>query len=65
MTLESSVRLWAGTLTLASPVLYYFVSPYWLLLTAPVGLNLVQSSLTGLCPAESILKKTNRLVDTN
>jgi len=32
------------------------VSPYWLLLTAFVGLNLFQSSFTGLCPAERVFK---------
>ena len=57
MTLENSVRLLAGSLILISLVLYYFVSPWWLLLTAFVGFNLVQSSFTGLCPAEMIFKK--------
>lgn len=57
MTLENSIRLLAGTMTLLSLVLYYFVSPYWLLLAAFVGFNLVQSSFTGICPAEMIFKK--------
>lgn len=57
MTLENSIRLLAGSLVLISLALYYFVSPWWLLLTAFVGFNLVQSSLTGLCPAEMIFKK--------
>ncbi|MDX9858530.1 MAG: DUF2892 domain-containing protein [candidate division Zixibacteria bacterium] len=57
MSLENSIRLLAGTLVLLSLALYYFVSPWWLLLTAFVGFNLVQSSLTGFCPAEIILKK--------
>lgn len=56
MTLENSIRLLAGTLITISLLLYYFVSPYWLLLTAFVGLNLFQSSFTGLCPAEKIFK---------
>lgn len=56
MSLENSIRLLAGTLIITSLVLYYFVSPYWLLLTAFVGLNLFQSSFTGLCPAEKIFK---------
>jgi len=33
------------------------VSPYWLLLTAFVGLNLLQSAFTGFCPAAMILGK--------
>ena len=57
MTLENSVRLFAGILVVLSLVLYYFVSPYWLLLTAFVGLNLVQSALTRFCPAEMIFKR--------
>lgn len=55
MTLERSIRLLAGTLILFSLAMYYFVSPWWLLLTAFVGFNLFQSSLTGFCPAEIIL----------
>lgn len=57
MTIENSVRLLAGSLIVISLVLYHFVSPYWLLLTAFVGLNLVQSSITRFCPAEMIFKK--------
>lgn len=57
MTLESSVRLLAGSMVLISLALYYFVTPYGLYLTAFVGLNLVQSSFTGFCPAEMIFKK--------
>jgi hypothetical protein len=56
MTLENSIRMLAGSLVLISLLLYWLVSPWWLLLTAFVGFNLVQSSLTGLCPAETILK---------
>ena len=56
MTLENSIRLLAGTLIILSLLMYHFVSPYWLLLTAFVGLNLFQSSFTGLCPAEKVFK---------
>ena len=57
MSIENSIRLLAGSLILLSLVLYYLVSPYWLLLTAFVGLNLAQSSVTGFCPAEKIIKR--------
>lgn len=57
MTLENSIRMLAGTLVLLSLILYYFVSPYWLLLTAFVGFNLLQSSITRFCPAEIVFKK--------
>jgi len=56
MTVERAVRLLAGVIVLASLALGYFVSPYWLLLTAFVGLNLFQSSLTNWCPAMTIFR---------
>ena len=57
MNLESAIRILAGTLVLASVVLARAVSPWWLLLAAFVGLNLVQSAFTGFCPAEIILRR--------
>ena len=57
MNLERAVRLLAGTIVLVSVLLTTLVSPWWLLLTTFVGLNLFQSSLTGFCPAESILSR--------
>jgi len=42
---------------LASVALVYFVSPWWLLLNGFVGLNLVQASFTGFCPAAIAMKK--------
>ena len=57
MRLESAVYLLAGTMVTVSTVLALTVSQWWLLLTAFVGLNLVQSAFTGFCPAEMIFKK--------
>jgi len=57
MTLENSIRLLAGFLVLLSVSLGYLVSPYWFLLTAFVGLNLVQSSFTKFCPAEMVFAR--------
>jgi len=57
MTIESAIRLLAGSLILLSLALYQFVSAWGLLLALFVGLNLAQSSLTGFCPAEMILKR--------
>ena len=57
MSLENSIRMLAGLLVSISLILYFFVSPYWLILTAFVGLNLLQSSVTRFCPAEIIIKK--------
>jgi len=57
MTLENSVRLFAGIMILVSLLLYWLISPYWLLFTAFIGLNLIQSSFTKICPAEMFFKK--------
>jgi hypothetical protein len=57
MKIESAIRLLAGTLVLASVILGRLVSPWWLLLAAFVGFNLVQSVFTGFCPAEIILRR--------
>lgn len=57
MTVERGLRLMAGTFVLLSLALGYWVSPYWYLFTAFVGLNLLQSGLTNWCPAMFLLKK--------
>lgn len=57
MTLENSIRMLAGILVLLSLGLSQVHSPYWLWLTAFVGFNLLQSSVTKFCPAEIIFKK--------
>ena len=57
MTLERWIRLIAGTFVLVSLLLSQVHSPYWLLFTAFVGLNLFQSALTRLCLMEDILRK--------
>ena len=57
MNIDKAVLLFAGLVTLLSAVLAYAVSPSWLLLTAFVGLNLVQASFTGFCPLALVLKK--------
>lgn len=57
MKREMIIRRIAGTFVLASLALGYWVSPYWLLFTAFVGLNLLQSSLTKWCLMEDILRK--------
>jgi len=47
----------AGSFDLGRLLLAYYTSPYWLLFTAFVGLNLFQSSFTGFCPATMIFEK--------
>ncbi len=56
MTIDRAVLALAGTMALVSAVLVWQVSPWWLLLTAFVGLNLIQASITGFCPAAMIVK---------
>ncbi|WP_101524989.1 YgaP family membrane protein [Nocardioides houyundeii] len=57
MNLDRAVLAVAGTVTLLSVLLTLTVSTWWLLLTAFVGLNLLQSSLTGFCPAAVLLRR--------
>lgn len=58
MTVERTIRLIAGTFILLSLALGWWVSPWWFLFTAFVGLNLLQSSLTKWCLMEDILRAT-------
>lgn len=57
MTVERGLRLMAGFFIMGSVALGWWASPYWLLFTAFVGLNLFQSGLTNWCPAMYILRK--------
>ena len=57
MTVERYLRLIAGAFVMLSLALGYWVSPYWYLFTAFVGLNLFQSALTNWCPMMTILRK--------
>lgn len=56
MTIDRAVMAFAGCMILLSLALSY-VSPYWLLLTAAVGLNLLQAAFTGFCPMAMLLKR--------
>ena len=57
MKMENAIRIMAGTMVLISITLAYGYSLWWLLLTAFVGINLIQSAFTGFCPAANILHK--------
>ena len=56
MNVERYLRMIAGAFVLLSLGLGYWVSPYWYLFTAFVGLNLFQSAFTGWCPMMTILR---------
>ena len=60
MTLDRAVLAFAGSVLLVSLLLTYFVSPYFVWLTAFVGFNLIQSAFTGFCPLAIILKKLGK-----
>ena len=57
MTVERLLRGIAGFFILVSVLLAYIHSLYWLLFTAFVGLNLLQSAFTNWCPMMVILQK--------
>lgn len=57
MNLDRAVFAMAGTMILVSVLLAALVSQWWLLLTAFVGLNLLQSSITGFCPAALVFRR--------
>jgi hypothetical protein len=57
MNVDRAVLAVAGTMVLVSVLLTALVSTWWLLLTAFVGVNLLQSSVTGFCPAAILLSR--------
>lgn len=57
MSIDRAVMMFAGFMVLLSLALGFYVSPYWYLLTAFVGVNLMQASVTGFCPAAMVFKK--------
>jgi hypothetical protein len=56
MNLDRAVMAFAGAMVLASLALAHYFSVNWLWLTAFVGLNLIQASFTGFCPAAMVFK---------
>ena len=57
MSLEKSVEAFAGFMVLLSIGLTYIVHPGFVWLTVFVGVNLLQQSFTGFCPAAIALRK--------
>lgn len=57
MTVERIVYIVAGMMILLSLALSQLHHPYWLFLTAFVGLNLFQAGFTRWCPLDIILRK--------
>ena len=57
MTLDRAVMMFAGFMVLLSVLLTLLVSPLFVWFTVFIGVNLIQSSVTGFCPAAVVFKK--------
>ena len=57
MNVDRAVLAFAAVMILVSLLLAWYVGPYWLLLTAFVGLNMLQAAFTGFCPAAMVFRK--------
>lgn len=56
MSLDRAVMLFAGVMVLLSVALTVFVSPLFMWFTVFIGVNQIQASFTGFCPAASVFK---------
>ncbi|MEJ2214111.1 MAG: DUF2892 domain-containing protein [Gammaproteobacteria bacterium] len=57
MNIDKAVMTFAATMILVSLALSLTYTVNWLWLTAFVGLNMFQASITGFCPLVYIFKK--------
>ena len=57
MNIDRAVLAFAGVMILASVALAHFLSPLWLWFTVFIGVNLLQASVTGFCPAAIVFRK--------
>jgi len=57
MSMHYLIRAIAGSFVLVSLALGVWVSPWWFLVTAFVGANLLQSAFTRWCLMEKLLMK--------
>jgi hypothetical protein len=57
MTLDRAVMMFAGCVVLLGILLSLTVHPWWIALSAFAGLNMIQASFTGFCPAAKAFKK--------
>jgi hypothetical protein len=57
MKTESIIRMRVGTMILIGLAVSPWHHPNWIWLTAFVGFNRLQSSITGFCPSEIVLRK--------
>ncbi len=57
MNVDKAVLAFAGFVVLLGLALGTYVNAYWYLLTAFAGLNMLQASFTGFCPAAMVFRK--------
>jgi len=57
MNVDKAVLTFAGFVVLLGLALGWYVSPSWFLLTAFAGVNMIQASFTGFCPAAIVFRK--------
>ena len=57
MNIDKAVLAFAGCVVLLGLALGWLVQPYWFLLTAFAGLNMLQAAFTGFCPAALVFRK--------
>lgn len=57
MNLDRAVFAFAGLVVLTGLCLAQLVHPYWALLSAFAGLNMLQAAFTGFCPAAMVFKR--------
>lgn len=57
MTIDRAVFLFAGAVNLAGILLAWQVHSYWIFLSVFVSANLMQSAITGFCPAAMIFAR--------
>jgi len=56
MNIDAAVMRFAGVVVLAGIVLSLTVHPWLIGLSAFAGLNMIQASFTGFCPAASVFR---------
>jgi hypothetical protein len=57
MNVDKAVLAFAGSVVLAGLALGTWGSPWWYLLTAFAGLNMIQAAFTGICPAAIVFHR--------
>ena len=60
MNVDKAVLAFAGCVVLLGLALGTYVNAYWYLLTAFAGLNMLQASFTGFCPAAIVFRSISR-----